>query len=156
MLSVFTQPVVGLQESVVQTSASSQLSAAPGVQAPPAQVSLTVQAFPSEQAAALGVYVHPVAGSQASSVQTLLSLQVRLLPWQVPPWQRSATVQAFPSSQGLVLSVFTQPVVGLQESVVQRSPSLQSTAPPGRQTPPAQRSPSVQALPSVQPSVLGV
>jgi len=102
-LFAYTHPVVGLQESVVQISPSSQLSAAPGVHAPAAQTSLTVHAFPSEQAAVFGVTVQPVSGSHASSVQTFPSSQARATPWQTPPWQVSATVQALPSSQGLVL-----------------------------------------------------
>ena len=53
LLSVFTQPETGLQESVVQMFPSSQSSGAPGWQTPPEQESLLVQSLPSSQDAAL-------------------------------------------------------------------------------------------------------
>jgi hypothetical protein len=84
-LFVKTQPVAGAQVSVVQTLLSPQTRGAPGWQAPPEHTSLTVHASPSEQAAALVALTQPVAGSQLSVVQTLLSLQFKAGPaWQDP------------------------------------------------------------------------
>jgi hypothetical protein len=74
-MSVCTQPVAGLHESVVQTLPSSQLVADPLTQAPPAQVSPVVQAFPSSQDAVLLVWEQPVAWSHASLVQGFPSSQ---------------------------------------------------------------------------------
>ena len=71
----YWQPAAGLQESFVHTLPSSQFNAAPP-QAPPAQVSLVVHAFPSSHGAELLAWAHPVSGSQKSSVQTLPSLQL--------------------------------------------------------------------------------
>src|SRR6266852_5356807 len=62
VLLVCTQPVAGLQLSSVQTLPSSQLGAGPPTHAPPAQVSLVVQAFPSLQGLVSLTCVHPLAG----------------------------------------------------------------------------------------------
>jgi len=119
-LSVNTQPVAGLQESVVQALLSLQTLAVPGWQLPPPHVSPVVQALPSLQALVLFEKTHPVAGLQLSFVHPLLSLQTTAAPgWHVPPPQRSPDVHAFASSQGTVLFVNTHPVAGLQLSVVQ-------------------------------------
>src|SRR2546428_10823874 len=92
------QPVAGSHESSVQTFASLQLGAGPPTHTPPAQVSAVVQALPSVQGAVFDVFTQPVAGLQASSVQTLPSLQLSAAPpTQTPPAQVSAVVQAFPS-----------------------------------------------------------
>jgi hypothetical protein len=110
-----------------------------------------VQAFPSSQENVLFVCVHPVAGAQASSVQTLLSLQFGAAPpTHVPPEHLSVVVQAFPSSQEAVLFACVQPVAGEHESFVQTLLSLQFGAAPPTQVPPAQVSPVVQAFPSSQ------
>src|SRR5205823_13366057 len=157
VFGVFTQPVAGSHESSVQTLASLQLEAGPPTQTPPAEVSAVVQALPSVQAAVFGVFTQPVAGSQASSVQTLPSLQLGAEPpTQTPPAQVSAVVQALPSVQGAVLGVFRQPVAGSQASSVQTLPSLQLSAGPPTQTPPAQVSVVVQALPSLHAARVGV
>src|SRR3990172_8078421 len=150
VLLVCTHPVAGLQESSVQTFASSQLVAAPPTQAPAAQVSLVVQALASLQAAVLLVYTQPVAGVQVSVVHTLLSLQVIAVPPQTPAVHTSPLVQALPSSHTvpLVTLVNTQPVVGAQVSVVHTLLSLQVIAVPP-QTPAVHTSPLVQALPSL-------
>jgi hypothetical protein len=84
-LFVKTQPVAGLQVSVVQTLLSLQTRGAPGWQAPPEHTSLTVQASPSEQATVLLALTQPLAGLQVSVVHTLLSLQLNAVPgWHVP------------------------------------------------------------------------
>ena len=49
VLLVLTQPVAGLQESLVQTLPSLQFGAGPPTHEPPAQVSLVVQASASSQ-----------------------------------------------------------------------------------------------------------
>src|SRR6185436_12220926 len=133
------------------------LVAEPGLQTPRAQTSPSVQALPSEQGAVLFVWTQPVPGSQESSVQTLLSLQLVAEPGlQTPRAQTSPSVQALPSEQGAVLFVWTQPAPGSHESSVQTLLSSQPVAEPGLQTPRAQTSPSVQALPSEQGAVLFV
>src|SRR6266849_1679369 len=155
VLLVCTQPVTGLQLSSVQTLLSLQLAAGPPTHAPAAQVSLVVQAFPSLQGLVLLMWVHPLAGLQASVVQTFPSSQLGAgPPTQVPPLQVSLVVQAFPSLQGLELLVCTQPVAGLQLSSVQTFPSSQLGAGPPTHAPAAQVSLVVQAFPSLQGAVL--
>ena len=101
---VLTHPVAGLQESSVQTLASSQLAAGPPTQARLAQVSLVVQAFPSSHEAVLSAWPQPLAGSHESSVQPLASSQLRAAPpTQAPLAQVSLVVQALASSQDTVL-----------------------------------------------------
>jgi hypothetical protein len=53
VLFVKTQPVAGSHASVVQALLSPHTRGAPGWHDPPEQTSLTVHAFPSEQAIAL-------------------------------------------------------------------------------------------------------
>jgi hypothetical protein len=109
-----------------------------------------VQASPSSQDAVLFECVQPAAGSQASLVQGLPSLQSGAVPpTQLPPEHASPTVQALPSSQLSVLFAYTQPVAESQESSVQALPSLQLIVVPP-QLPPEHASPAVQALPSLQ------
>jgi hypothetical protein len=151
VLLVFTQPVAGLHESVVQMLLSLQLRATPGWQTPAEQASPMVQALPSLHDAAMLVWAQPVPGSQLSLVQTLLSSQLSAGPLtQTPPEHVSLVVQTVPSLHGAVLLAFTQPVAGLQESSVQVFPSLQLRGTPGWHAPAEQKSPTVQALPSVQ------
>ena len=65
-----------------------------------------VQAFPSSQDAVLLALTQPLAGTQESSVQGLLSLQPGAEPpTHAPAAQVSAVVQALPSSQDAVLFV---------------------------------------------------
>jgi len=98
-LLVCTQPMAGLQESLVQGLPSSQLGAAPPTHTPPLQVSLVVQALPSSHGFVLGTCLQPVAESQESVVQGLLSLQLRGgPPTQLPLLHASLVVQALPSS----------------------------------------------------------
>src|SRR2546427_499501 len=99
VLFVKTQPVAGSQVSVVQMLLSSQTTGVPGWQVPPPHVSPVVHALPSSHAFVLFLKTQPVAGSQVSVVQTLLSLQTAGAPgWQMPPPQVSPDVQGFPSS----------------------------------------------------------
>lgn len=50
-------------------------------------------------------WAHPVAGSQVSVVQTLLSLQLIAAPAHIPAEQTSPDVQALLSSQRTMLGV---------------------------------------------------
>src|SRR5207302_91428 len=101
VLGVLTQPEAGLQLSSVQALPSLQFGAAPPTQTPPAQVSAVVQALPSLHGAVFGVFRQPPAGSQASSVQGLPSLQLSAgPPTQTPPAQVSAVVHGLPSLHG--------------------------------------------------------
>jgi hypothetical protein len=155
VLSVWTQPLTGSQESSVQGLLSSQLGAAPPTHAPAAQVSLVVQALASSQAAVLSVWTQPLDGSQESSVHPLASSQSGAgPPTQAPFAHVSLVVQALPSSHAAVLSTCTQPDAGLHESSVQPFPSSQLGATPPTQEPAAHVSFVVQALLSLQGSVL--
>jgi hypothetical protein len=58
-LGACAHPVAGSHESSVHTFPSSQFGAGPPAQAPPEHVSDVVQALPSSQGAALGVFAHP-------------------------------------------------------------------------------------------------
>ena len=146
-----TQPVAGLQPSVVQALLSLHTRDAPGWQVPPEQLSPTVQASPSEQAFALFVETHPVADSHVSVVQGLLSLQTAAGPARhAPNAHTSPIVHALPSSQASVLFAKTQPVAGLQLSVVHLLPSSQTRSAPDWHTPPEQTSPTVQTFGSEQ------
>jgi hypothetical protein len=139
----------------VQGLLSLQFGATPPTQDPPAQVSAVVQALPSSHDAVLFVFTQPVAGTQESSVQGLLSLQLGAdPPTQDPPAQVSAVVHALPSSHDAVLFVFTQPVAGTHESSVHGLLSLQFGAEPPTHTPAAHVSDVVQALPSSQDAAL--
>jgi hypothetical protein len=74
--------------------------------------------------AVLFVCVQPVAGLQASFVQTLLSLQLTAVPLHVPEVHLSPEVQALLSLQAFVFGVNTHPVLTSQVSVVQALLSL--------------------------------
>src|SRR5438876_760846 len=80
VLLACTQPVVALQLSSVQTLPSSQLGAGPPTHRPALQVSVSVHAFPSLQAALLLVWAQPVDGLQVSSVLSLPAAAVRAAP----------------------------------------------------------------------------
>jgi hypothetical protein len=125
-LLVKTQPVAGLQVSVVQVLRSSQAIAVPW-QTPPLHVSPDVQALPSSQAFELLVKAQPVAGLHVSFVQALPSLQTVAVPgWHVPPPHVSPVVHALPSSQEFVFGTETQPDAGLHVSVVHGLESSQT------------------------------
>jgi len=137
----FTQPVVVLQLSVVQTLLSLQLSAVPAVQVPFWQVSAPLQTLLSlhDVPFRTGLCVQPKTGSQASVVHGLLSLQLRVVPGlQVPLWQVSAPLHTVLSAHDVPLgrAELAQPVTGLHESVVQTLESLQLRAVPAVQVPP--------------------
>src|SRR2546428_410187 len=157
VLLVWKQPLTALQASSVQTLLSSQLSGVPGLQVPPPHTSWPLQAVLSSQEAVLFVWKQPVCALQASSVQTLPSLQSSgAPPTQAPALQVSPVVQALPSSQEAVLFVKTHPVAGAQLSSVQTFWSLQTSAGPPWQVPPPQVSFVEQALPSLQEAGLFV
>src|SRR5262245_25111577 len=84
----FRHPVIALHESMVQTLLSLHTSGAPIWHNPPAvHVSAPLHASPSEHddPAALGVWKHPVPGSQPSVVQGLASAQSSAVPgWHDP------------------------------------------------------------------------
>jgi hypothetical protein len=104
VLSVFMQPVAGLQLSSVQPLLSLQFGAEPPTQAPPEQASAVVQALPSSHGTVLFECTHPDAGLQLSSVQPLPSSQFGAEPpTHVPAEQVSAVVHALPSSHDAVL-----------------------------------------------------
>jgi hypothetical protein len=131
-LAVKTQPVVALQASSVHGLPSAQTRLLPGLHAPPAQVSPTVQTLPSEHDAVLLLWTQPFTGSQLSLVQPLLSSQFGAAPgMQLPATQASLTVQALLSLHGPVCGVMVQPLPGLQPSVVHGLPSLHTRAEPG-------------------------
>ena len=140
--------------SVVHTLLSLHTTPAPGLQAPPPQVSPVVQAFPSSQAFVLFVKTQPDAGLQLSVVQMLLSLQTMPTPAQTPPPQASPDVQALPSSHvdPSADAGFEQtPDAGSQTPASwHESEATHTTGFVPVHTPPWQLSVCVQALPSVQ------
>src|SRR5262249_11991147 len=94
-------PTAGEQESSVQGFPSPQAGGGPPAQAPFAQTSFVVPAFPSLQDAVLFECTHPVPGTHASSVHGFPSPQGSgAPPVQTPPEQASFVVQTFPSSHG--------------------------------------------------------
>jgi len=129
LLFVWTHPVAGSQESIVQTLVSSQFGGGPAVQVPPLQKSPVVQAFLSSHDVPVGrgVNEQPVSGLQESAVHEFPSSQTLGMPRQFPPLHASSSVQRLPSLQGPGLLERTQaPVAGSQASVVQAFPSSQS------------------------------
>ena len=101
----------------------------------------------------MGVWMQPVMVSHVSTVQPLVSLQLRAVPEvQVPPWQVSAPLHTLPSVHGVPLrtGVLAQPKTGSQVSVVQTLESLQLRTVPAVQVPPWQVSLPLQTLPSAQ------
>ncbi len=150
-------PLTVSQLSSVHTLLSLHDFAAPALQVPPAQPSISVQALPSVQGALLLAEVHaPVATLQPSSVQGLLSPHALAAPpLQALAAHASFNVHWLPSLQGAVLTAFAHlPSLRLQVSVVQTLLSSQLLAWPAAQPPPVHLSNSVQALPSSQPELL--
>jgi hypothetical protein len=132
-----------------------QFGAVPVVQVPLWHVSAPLHALPSLQEVPLAtlVAVHPVAGTQASVVQALPSLQVSGVPAvQVPPWQVSPPLHRLPSEhdEPLATATFWQPVAGLQLSVVQTLESLHVRAVPLVHVPPWHVSAPLQTFASAQ------
>jgi hypothetical protein len=102
VLFVKTQPVAGLQLSVVQTLPSLHTIVVPP-QAPPEQESPDVHAFPSshvDPSAAFGFEQIPVAGSQVPTSwhASEATHKTGFAPAHTPPWHISVCVQALPSS----------------------------------------------------------
>jgi len=126
-LGVKTHPFAGSQELPVQATLSLHCTICPDPQKPPAHVSNTVQALPSEQRTEFAVKTQPVAGSQASSVQPLPSSQeIATTPTQTLSEHVSAPVQAEPSSHATEFGLKTQPLSASHTSVVQTLPSSQN------------------------------
>ena len=156
LLLLWLQPPTTAHESVVHGFKSSQSTPCPEVQTPPTHTSPLVQALPSSHPALVAVNVQPLAMSQASVVQGLLSLHATaVLDPHTPSAQISPTVQAFPSSQALVLLVLKQPATALQLSMVQGLLSLQLLTSPGKHAPPWQVSPTVHPFASSQVAPAG-
>jgi len=154
-LFVWTQPLAGLQPSVVHSFPSLQLGGGPPTHEPAEQVSFVVQALPSLHITLLLVWVQPVAGLQASVVQTFPSSQLGGgPPRHEPPEQASLVVQAFPSLQGRVFGMCWHSESGSQVSSVHRLPSSQLGGAPPTHSPPEQVSLVVQAFPSSHGNVL--
>ena len=129
LLAVNTQPVLGLQLSVVQPLVSSQTVALPGRHAPDWHKSLVVQRFPSLHVlASSAVARQPVLGSQLSLVHGFLSSQVTGLPTHLPLLHSSPAVQALPSSQVPVVGGCWQ-LPAMQLSYVHGRLSLQTPGP---------------------------
>jgi hypothetical protein len=152
-IGVFWQPVSGRHESVVHALPSSQLTGVPGAQTPLWQLSAPLHVLPSVHDVPFktALLVQPNAGSQASVVHTLLSLQLIGAPAvQVPPWHVSVPLQTLPSRHDVPLStaVLAQPVTALQVSVVQTFESLQLRAVPAVQLPAWQLSAPLQTVAS--------
>ena len=150
------QPLAGSQLSVVQAFPSSQANAGPPTHAPPLQASLVVQALLSTQTEVLLTYLQPLAGSQLSVVQGLLSSQFGAAPpLHTPPRHASLVVQALLSLQVERLLTLTQlPVPLLQLSPVQPLPSLQDFGWPATHLAAEHASPTVHASPSLHAAEL--
>jgi hypothetical protein len=99
----WTQPVEGLQESLVQVSASLQVSGVPVVHVPAWHVSPPLHWLPSlhEEPFALLLKTQPALALHESVVHGLPSVQVGGVPAaHVPAWQVSAPLHWLPSLQG--------------------------------------------------------
>jgi len=113
VLMMCRQPAITLQTSSVQAFVSAQSGGGPPTQAPPEHASFVVHALPSLQRSAFGRWTQPLAGTQASSVQTLASSQLGGgPPAHDPPVHVSFVVHPLLSVQGEVLLVWTQPSAG--------------------------------------------
>jgi hypothetical protein len=126
--------VVGSHVSVVQGLLSSQLRPMPP-HLPAVQWSPVVHMLPSSHMALSGLFGfwQPIARSQLSVVQSLLSLQLVIGPGrQVPLWQASPWVQTSLSVQGVLLAAGScAQVPMLHPSVVHTLPSSVQGAPAG-------------------------
>src|SRR5262249_53686900 len=129
---VKTQPGAGSQVSVVHSLPSLHVRGAPGWQVPaPSQVSFSVQALLSLHAVPAPAGVcgwQPPVGSHGSSVQGLLSLQLRGAPGtHVPLAHRWLPLHPFPSEHDVPSATGTwrQPSEGEHESEVHTLASLQ-------------------------------
>ena len=114
-LFVLAQPVTLSQVSVVQPLSSLQSTLVVSLQAPLAQLSFSVQAFPSSQGRLLCILLQPEPESQLSVVHRLSSLQSTVSgPAHTPAEQISPLVQASPSSQTIEFCTYWQPDAGRQ------------------------------------------
>ncbi len=155
VLFAWTQPEATSHESFVHGFPSSQLSGGPPTQAPCAQASPVVQAFPSLHGAVLFAFTHPDAGSHESFVHAFPSLQFGAAPpTQTPAEQVSPVVHAFPSLHDPATFTCLQPVDVTQESVVHTFASSQFVGPPLAHDPFEHWSPVVHAFPSLHGAVL--
>ena len=116
-------PVLPSHLSVVQGLLSVQVLASPAVHRPALQMSLSVHLSPSSQSAELSRFTQPLALSQLSSVQGLLSSQANAVPRHLPFAQASFSVHASPSLHGDSIGVALQPFLPSQASLVHGSPS---------------------------------
>ncbi len=142
-------PVLVSQLFVVQTLLSSQPLAAPAWHWPAWHTSLRVHGLPSSQLPALAVVLHlPVATSQPSRVQALLSSHATALPGEHTLLsQASPAVQALASAlQAALLAVKVQPSLGSHASSVHGLPSLQVCAGPAVHKPVLHASPNVHTF----------
>lgn len=131
LLLLMQLPVATSQLSVVQGLLSLQPFAAPGTQPLALQTSPTVHELPSVQGLALATWVHPVSAAQASSVQTLPSLQLTSGPGkQTPAAHASPTEQtllsALHGAPGFCAKYAQTPVAGAQVFLVQMPSPLGS------------------------------
>jgi hypothetical protein len=137
---VLTQPVPGLQLSVVHGLLSLHSGGLPLIQVPAWQVSSPLQTVPSAHDEPLGsaVFWHPVAGLQVSIVHALPSMQASGAPAvQMAVWQRSSPLQALPSlhDEPFGSGAVVQPKTRSQLSVVQGFASLHVSGVPAAQAP---------------------
>ena len=99
LLAKTQAPVAELHESVVHGLLSLHTATAPGLHAPVAQISPTVQALPSVHGLVLFVCWQPALLLQVSLVQGLPSSQLRLAPAaHTPFWQVSGLVHTLESA----------------------------------------------------------
>ena len=106
----------------------------------------------------IGVFVQPLTGLQASTVQALLSLQLGAVPGaQTPARQVSCPLQSVASAHDVPsgASVCWQPATGSQVSTVQGLPSLQLGAVLVTQEPAWQLSVPLHTVPSLQETPFG-
>jgi hypothetical protein len=128
--TLWTHPVAGLHESVVQALLSLQFNGVPAVQMPFWQVSLMVQALPSLQLVPLVLLVTghiPVDGTHAPTVmQAVGAGHVTGTPaTQTPFWHVSIPLQRLPSLQGVPSGC---PVHAVMDAVTLRMRWLDSSA----------------------------
>jgi hypothetical protein len=149
VLALYTQPLLGSQESLVHGLPSSHVTLLPA-QKPPEHLSPWLQALPSSHPKVLFWNAQlPVVVLQLSVVQGLLSLQLLATPaLHAEAAHASPTVQALPSLHGAVLAANLQPALASQLSSVHGLPSLQLRIAPALHTPPAHASPTVHTDPS--------
>jgi hypothetical protein len=110
LIGVCTQPVLGLQLSMVHATPSSQLCGVPPMHVPPPHVSPSVHMLPSSQRAVLLVIVQPRAGSQLAVTHGLLLAHISMpVDMQLPPFAHVPPIaHASCGSQGPVCGSWWQ------------------------------------------------